>query len=122
MASSMIVSSSNLINKNSSLNKDELLRISKMQKDMYDRLVDLESKKSSNEYSATNYTSISDYSVLKHLGKGAYGWVTKAIHKETQMVLAIKVYEKFKLMKDLRKRAVNREIKVLRKLDHKNII
>lgn len=38
------------------------------------------------------------------------------------MVLAIKVYEKFKLMEAQRKKSVIREINALRKLDHKNIM
>jgi len=38
------------------------------------------------------------------------------------MVLAIKVYEKFKLMENSRKKSVIREIQVLKKLEHRNII
>jgi len=38
------------------------------------------------------------------------------------MVLAIKVYEKFKLVDATRKKSVIREINALRKLDHPNIM
>ena len=38
------------------------------------------------------------------------------------MVLAIKVYEKFKLMELQRKKSVIREINALRKLNHSNIM
>ena len=38
------------------------------------------------------------------------------------MVLAIKVYEKFKLMEAQRKKSVIREINVLKKLQHPNIM
>jgi serine/threonine protein kinase len=38
------------------------------------------------------------------------------------MVLAIKVYEKYKLMELQRKKSVIREINALRKLNHSNIM
>lgn len=38
------------------------------------------------------------------------------------MILAIKVYEKFKLMEAQRKKSVIREINVLKKLQHPNIM
>ena len=49
------------------------------------------------EYNASNYTQITDYQIGKHLGSGAYASVKLATHKPTGLVLAIKVYEKFKL-------------------------
>jgi serine/threonine protein kinase len=68
------------------------------------------------EFGAQNLTQITDYRLGKHLGSGAYASVKKATHKLTGMVLAIKIYEKFKLMESHRKKNVIREIMALKKL------
>ena len=60
--------------------------------------------------------------MLKHLGQGSYASVKQAMHVETGLVLAIKVYEKFNLMEASRKKSVIREINILKKLQHKNIM
>ena len=56
------------------------------------------------------------------MGQGAYASVKQAVHIETGLILAIKVYEKFNLMEASRKKAVAREISVLKRLQHKNIM
>jgi serine/threonine protein kinase len=43
-------------------------------------------------------------------------------HKHTNEKYALKVYEKFKLNDQMKKKAVQREIAVLKKLDHPNVI
>ena len=68
-----------------------------MQKKMIDQILTLSRKSDDSEYSASNYTQITDYQIGRHLGSGAYASVKMATHKPTGMVLAIKVYEKFKL-------------------------
>ena len=50
------------------------------------------------EYGATNYTQIADYRFGKYIGQGAFAIVKLATHKLTGGILAIKVYEKFKLL------------------------
>mgnify|MGYP001626578596 CR=1 FL=1 len=57
----------------------------------------LHKRANESEYGASNYTQITDYIIGRHLGSGAYASVKRATHKPTGMVLAIKVYEKFKL-------------------------
>ena len=44
-----------------------------------------------------NYTSLLDYQQGVNLGQGAYATVKQATHKESGMVIAIKIYDKFKL-------------------------
>ena len=61
-------------------------------------------------------TQVSDYRLGRHLGQGAYASVKQAVHIETGLVLAIKVYEKFNLMEASRKKEVAREISVLKRL------
>lgn len=68
------------------------------------------------EFNASNYTTIGDYQIGKHLGVGAYASVKQAIHKPTGMLTAIKIYEKFKLNDPQRKKALIKEINVLKKL------
>ena len=65
---------------------------------------------------------IQSYSLEKKIGQGAYGAVKKGTHLETDCPVAVKVYEKYKLVDSQRKRSVMREIKILQKLSHPNII
>lgn len=53
--------------------------------------------KSSGFPGCLNYTNITDYTIGKLLGNGAYACVKAATHKMSGMPLAIKVYDKFKL-------------------------
>jgi serine/threonine protein kinase len=65
---------------------------------------------------------MADYTVGKEIGKGAYAVVKQCIHKPTGLKLAIKIYEKYKLLDSVRKAAVKREIDVLKQLAHKNVL
>ena len=56
------------------------------------------------------------------MGQGSYASVKQAVHIQTGLVLAIKIYEKFNLMEASRKKSVVREINILKKLQHKNIM
>jgi serine/threonine protein kinase len=62
---------------------------------------------------------LNDYELLRVLGKGSYAVVRLAMHKQTKKKVAIKSYEK---ISPLIKRNVSNEIKVLKHLDHPNII
>lgn len=65
---------------------------------------------------------IDDYTFGKELGKGAYSIVKRAVHNPTSKKVAIKIYEKFRIIDPQRKEAIKREIQILRKLEHPNII
>eukprot|EP00347_Sterkiella_histriomuscorum_P023875 403333082 len=56
------------------------------------------------------------------LGIGGYAEVRLAIHKKSGHKVAIKIYEKYKLIDPQVKQNLIREIKVLNKLDHPNIM
>jgi len=73
------------------------------------------------EFGAFNTTGIGEYKMNKQLGQGAYAVVKEAYHKHTGQVLAIKVYDKYKLLDVQRKKSVIREIKILKKIQHENI-
>lgn len=73
------------------------------------------------EYAALNFTQIGDYKIGKHLGAGSYASVKQAIHRATGMLTAIKIYDKCKLLDGSRKKAVQREVLCLKKLQHPNL-
>ena len=80
-------------------------------------------QKTQSEYAASNYTQLNDYRFGRHIGQGAYATVKLATHKLTGAVLAIKVYEKFRLVDLYKKKGVCKEINVLKRLNaHQNII
>src|SRR5688500_14674986 len=66
---------------------------------------------------------MSDYTLGKKLGEGAYAVVHTAFNKKTNDRLAMKIYDKEKILSNAsRKRSVSREIHLLKKLDHPNIV
>lgn len=59
----------------------------------------------------------------KKLGEGAYAVVHTAINKKTNDRIAMKIYDKEKILSNAsRKRSVSREIELLRRLEHPNIV
>jgi hypothetical protein len=76
----------------------------------------------STEASSVFRGRIEDYAIGKEIGKGAYAIVKLAHHKPTNKKMAIKIYEKVKLLDNQRKNSVKREIQILKKLDHLNIV
>jgi len=53
------------------------------------------------------------------LGQGAYAQVKNAVHKDTGMNVAIKIYDKYKLHSNMQvKKSVGREIKLLSTIAH----
>jgi MAP/microtubule affinity-regulating kinase len=58
----------------------------------------------------------------KEIGKGAYAVVRYAIHKASNRKVAIKIYDKTKFQDSSRLRNAHREIQILNKLNHSNIL
>ena len=87
-----------------------------------------------NEFKLTHYTSesniknivlrgkIEDFTIGKEIGKGAFAVVKSAHHSISNTKLAVKIYEKFKLLDPQKKNSVTREIQILKKIDHPNIV
>lgn len=68
-------------------------------------------------------TEVLDNFILgSEIGKGAYATVRSAQNKENNSTVAIKIYDKFKLLTPSRKKNAEREIKILSRLNHPNII
>ncbi|EAS01298.2 Serine/Threonine kinase domain protein (macronuclear) [Tetrahymena thermophila SB210] len=65
---------------------------------------------------------LNDFKFLKELGHGSYATVRSALHKKTNFVVAVKSYNKSKLLDPQKKQNLDREIKILQNLNHKYII
>jgi len=65
---------------------------------------------------------VDDYIIGKEIGKGAYAIVKHSIHKPTGKEVAIKIYEKVKLLDIQKRNAVKREIQILKVINHDNIV
>lgn len=70
----------------------------------------------------TKSGNLDEYNMGKQIGQGAYATVKYAVHKQTNRKVAIKTYEKFRLLDPTRKKSVHREIKILEKLEHPNVV
>ena len=65
---------------------------------------------------------ISHYEIGKVIGKGAYAAVKICKNKITQEKFAMKIYEKKILNDNIKKKCILREIEILKKLNHPNIV
>ena len=59
-----------------------------------------------------------DYIIGNTIGKGSYAIVKVATEKSTQQKVAIKTYDKIKLLDPQKKKNLDREISILKKLKH----
>ncbi|CAK0793484.1 unnamed protein product [Prorocentrum cordatum] len=66
--------------------------------------------------------SVEDYIVGKQVGQGAYATVCFGLHKETNRKVAIKIYDKYKLMDPQRRKSVRSEIHLMERMRHPNIV
>ena len=65
---------------------------------------------------------ISNYEIGKVIGRGAYATVKICKNKITQEKFAMKIYEKKILSDNIKKKCIAREIEILKKLNHPNIV
>ena len=72
---------------------------------------------------ATNQNStIDNYILGKQIGQGAYAVVRIGVAKQSNQKLAIKIYDKSKLSDINRRKSVRREIKLMERMRHGNIV
>ena len=83
-----------------------------------------ENKNNKNEENNNNNKKdkLSKYEIGEEIGKGAYAKVKVAINKITKEKFAIKIYEREKLNSNSKKNCVYKEIQIMKKLNHKNIV
>eukprot|EP01032_Pedospumella_encystans_P016271 gene16271-18569_t len=65
---------------------------------------------------------VGQYMIGKTIGEGTFGKVKLAVHIPTGEKVAIKILEKNRIKEQADVRRVNREIKILKKARHSNII
>ena len=65
---------------------------------------------------------IGNYEMGSRIGIGAYAVVKRAINRISGETVAIKIYEKYKMASSQKRNCVNREIRILKVLNHSNII
>jgi serine/threonine protein kinase len=66
--------------------------------------------------------SLEEYIIGKQIGQGAYAVVRVGLHKLSNKKVALKIYEKKKLMEPQRHKSVKREIKIMEMISHPNIV
>jgi 5'-AMP-activated protein kinase catalytic alpha subunit len=76
----------------------------------------------SSDASISKSIPVSHYSVGKSLGQGTFGKVKKGIHKLTGLPVAIKILEKEKIKELADVERVRREISILTRVRHPNVI
>ncbi len=62
--------------------------------------------------------NVDNFIIGKRIGQGAYAVVRVGLHKLLNQKIAVKIYEKFKLLEPNRRKSVKREIKIMEKIDH----
>ena len=65
---------------------------------------------------------IPNYSIGKTIGNGSYAIVKIVTDKETNIKYAMKIYKKSEIKDKVRKKCIENEIEILKKIKHKNII
>ena len=72
--------------------------------------------------STCSSSKATEYELQKCIGQGAYAKVYKALHIPSKTKVAVKLYEKSKLTEKLRQKSIKREIKILSRLNHPNVV
>src|SRR3546814_697444 len=96
---------------------------------MADNNIDLpgiQASKSPN-HALENVTEVAGWVFQEDLGSGAFGRVRKAVHKATGAQAAIKIIRLARVLSlykqpDIAKKKLEREIRILKLLDHPNIV
>lgn len=83
---------------------------------------EVEKKEKKEEKQEEKIITIQDYLIGKQIGQGAYATVKLGVHRPSNKKVAVKIYEKYKLLDPQRRKSVRREIKLMEKLHHRNII
>ena len=72
--------------------------------------------------SADRPGSVKDYKFGRQIGKGAYAIVKLVTDRSSNEIMAMKIYEKFRLTDPARRKSVVREIAIMKRINHENIV
>ena len=67
-------------------------------------------------------SSVEDYLIGKQIGQGAYATVRIALYRPTNKKIALKIYEKTRLLEPQRRKSVKREIRLMEKMRHPHVV
>ena len=67
-------------------------------------------------------SKLEEFTIERVIGQGAYAEVKEAYSHVLKQKVALKIYDKYKLIDPQKKRNLIREIRVLEKINHNNII
>mmetsp|Transcript_10724 Transcript_10724/g.24448 ORF Transcript_10724/g.24448 Transcript_10724/m.24448 type:complete len:1061 (+) Transcript_10724:89-3271(+) len=65
---------------------------------------------------------VESFAIGRQVGQGAYATVFLGLHKDSGIKVAVKIYEKHKLVDSQRRKSVRNEIHLLERLKHPNIV
>ena len=65
---------------------------------------------------------ISDFKIVKELGKGSFARVLLVQHKKTKVLYALKVIDKRQLLNEMERNDLIREVEIMYKIHHPNIV
>ncbi|CAI2363769.1 unnamed protein product [Moneuplotes crassus] len=74
------------------------------------------------QFATQDCGDVKDYDLSHRIGRGAYAVVRLAHHHPSNEKRAVKLYDRSKLVDGTRKLSLVKEIRILRKVDHPNII
>ena len=77
---------------------------------------------SANSIDKNKRGKLADYKILDEIGRGSFAIVKEAIRKTDNKKVAMKIYDKYKLLDPHSKKMINMEIEILKKLNHSNIV
>lgn len=78
--------------------------------------------KSIKQFNTDNCGEVKDYEFHHKIGRGAYAVVRLATHNLTGDKRAVKFYDRSKLVDGMRKQSLHKEIRILSRVEHPNII
>jgi tRNA A-37 threonylcarbamoyl transferase component Bud32 len=116
--------SNNNINHNNDIYQNNILNSISQSKNIFNQEKKENNKNDKNFNPILNSIEdkINKYLIGRELGKGAYANVRLVIDKLTKQKYAMKIYDKSKLNDNAKKKCVYREVEIMQRVEHKNIV
>lgn len=73
-------------------------------------------------YATKMCSLISDYEFYEQIGSGAYAVVVRCKHLTSGNIIAAKIYDKFKMNDSDKKKSLQQEVKIMKRLRHPKIV
>ena len=93
-----------------------------MQENQTNKNTENEKQQQENDEESEFPKKVGDYVLIDQIGKGTFSQVTRAIHLITNQLVAVKILDKSKIEDDVDLERILREIEILEKISHPNIV